>query len=109
MKWRMCELIELRDGGLRDEMGNRVLEKETLGTARVRMCPPGVLATSNEGNDYKAGDMTIITIAPLKIALRASYVRFPSVDPDMFYEVIHVSDLGRRRILSLKKQKGAKA
>lgn len=107
MKWRMCELIELRDMGKRDKLGNRVKERIVLGTARVRVCPVGVLATPDEGNDYKAGDLTLITITPLKTALRASLVRFPITEPSNVYEVIQVSELGRRRVLTLRLQKGS--
>lgn len=107
MKWRMCELIELRDTGKRDKLGNHVKERVMLGTARVRVCPVGVLATPNEGNDYKAGDLTLITITPLKTALRASLVRFPITEPSNVYEVVQVSELGRRRVLTLRLQKGS--
>lgn len=107
MKWRMCELIELRDTGKRDKLGNRVKERIVLGTARVRVCPVGVLATPDEGNDYKAGDLTLITITPLKTALRASLVRFPITEPSNVYEVVQVSELGRRRVLTLRLQKGS--
>ena len=107
MKWRMCELIELRDTGKRDKLGNRVKERIVLGTARVRVCPVGVLATPDEGNDYKAGDLTLITITPLKTALRASLVRFPITEPSNVYEVIQVTELGRRRVLTLRLQKGS--
>lgn len=107
MKWRMCELIELRDTGKRDKLGNHIKERVVLGTARVRVCPVGVLATPNDGNDYKAGDLTLITITPLKTALRASLVRFPITEPSNVYEVIQVSELGRRRVLTLRLQKGS--
>ena len=107
MKWRMCELIELRDTGKRDKLGNHIRERVVLGTARVRVCPVGVLATPNEGNDYKAGDLTLITITPLKTALRASLVRFPTTEPSNVYEVVQVSELGRRRVLTLRLQKGS--
>lgn len=107
MKWRMCELIELRDTGKRDKLGNHIKERVVLGTARVRVCPVGVLATPNEGNDYKAGDLTLITITPLKTALRASLVRFPITEPSSVYEVVQVSELGRRRVLTLRLQKGS--
>ena len=107
MKWRMCELIELRDTGKRDKLGNHIKERVVLGTARVRVCPVGVLATPDEGNDYKAGDLTLITITPLKTALRASLVRFPITEPSNVYEVIQVSELGRRRVLTLRLQKGS--
>ncbi|MBF0906399.1 MAG: hypothetical protein HXK41_01415 [Atopobium sp.] len=50
--------------------------------------------------------MTLITTAPAELALRASLVRFPVIDSGDVYEVIHVSDFGRRRVLSLKKLKG---
>lgn len=107
MRWRMCELIELRDTGKRDKLGNHIKERVVLGTARVRVCPVGVLATPNDGNDYKAGDLTLITITPLKTALRASLVRFPITEPSNVYEVIQVSELGRRRVLTLRLQKGS--
>ena len=107
MKWRMCELIELRDTGKRDKLGNHIKERVVLGTARIRVCPVGVLATSNEGNDYKAGDLTLITITPLKTALRASLVHFPITEPSSVYEVVQVSELGRRRVLTLRLQKGS--
>lgn len=103
----MCELIELRDTGKRDKLGNHIKERVVLGTARVRVCPVGVLATPNEGNDYKAGDLTLITITPLKMALRASLVRFPIAEPSNVYEVVQVSELGRRRVLTLRLQKGS--
>ncbi len=106
MRWRMCELIELRDTGKRDKLGNHIKERVVLGTARVRVCPVGVLTTPNEGNDYKAGDLTLITITPLKTALRASLVRFPVTEPSNAYEVVQVSELGRRRVLTLRLQKG---
>lgn len=107
MKWRMCELIELRDTGKRDKLGNHIKERVVLGTARVRVCPVGVLTTSNEGNNHKAGDLTLITITPLKTALRASLVRFPITEPSNVYEVVQVSELGRRRVLTLRLQKGS--
>ena len=103
----MCELIELRDTGKRDKLGNHIKERVVLGTARVRVCPVGVLTTPNEGNDYKAGDLTLITITPLKTALRASLVRFPVTEPSNAYEVVQVSELGRRRVLALRLQKGS--
>lgn len=107
MMWRMAELIELRDTGKRDKLGNHIKERVVLGIARVRVCPVGVLATPNEGNDYKAGDLTLITITPLKTALRASLVRFPVTEPSNVYEVVQVSELGRRRVLTLRLQKGS--
>ena len=107
MMWRMAELIELKDTGKRDKLGNHIKERVVLGTARVRACPVGVLATPDEGNDYKAGDLTLITITPLKTALRASLVRFPITEPSNVYEVIQVSELGRRRVLTLRLQKGS--
>ena len=107
MMWRMAELIELKDTGKRDKLGNHIKERVVLGTARVRVCPVGVLTTPNEGNDYKAGDLTLITITPLKTALRASLVRFPVTEPSNVYEVVQVSELGRRRVLTLRLQKGS--
>ena len=106
MMWRMAKLIELKDTGKRDRRGNHIKERVVLGTARVRVCPVGVLATPNDGNDYKAGDLTLITIT-LKTALRASLVRFPTTEPSNVYEVVQVSELGRRRVLTLRLQKGS--
>ena len=96
MKWRMCELIELADTDARDKLGNRVLSRRVLTTTRARVCPASLVETQNEGNDYAACDLT----------LRASLVRFPVIDAGDVYEVIHVSDFGRRCVLSLKKLKG---
>lgn len=106
MKWRMCELIELADTDARDKLGNRVLSRRVLTTTRARVCPASLVETQNEGNDYTACDLTLITTAPAELALRASLVRFPVIGAGDVFEVIHVSDFGRRRVLSLKKLKG---
>ena len=106
MKWRMCELIELADTDARDKLGNRMLSRRVLTTTRARVCPASLVETQNEGNDYAACDLTLITTVPVELALRASLVRFPVIDAGDVFEVIHVSDFGRRRILSLKKLKG---
>lgn len=106
MMWRMCELIELADTDARDKLGNRVLSRRVLTTTRARVCPASLVETQNEGNDYAACDLTLITTAPAELALRASLVRFPVIDAGDVFEVIHVSDFGRRRVLSLKKLKG---
>lgn len=106
MKWRMCELIELADTDARDKLGNRVLSRRVLTTTRARVCPASLVETANEGNDYTACDLTLITIVPAELALRASLVRFPVIGAGDVYEIVQVRDFGRRRVLVLKKLKG---
>jgi len=50
--------------------------------------------------------LSVCGTVPAELALRASLVRFPVIDAGDVFEVIHVSDFGRRRVLSLKKLKG---
>ena len=106
MKWRMCELIELADTDARDKLGNRVLSRRVLATTRARACPASLVETQNEGNDYAACDLTLITTVPAELALRASLVRFPVIGAGDVYEIVQVRDFGRRRVLVLKKLKG---
>ena len=106
MMWRMCELIELADTDTRDKLGNRVLSRRVLITTRARVCPASLIETQNEGNDYAACDLTLITTVPAELALRASLVRFPVIGAGDVYEIVQVRDFGRRRVLVLKKLKG---
>lgn len=106
MRWRMCELIELADTNTRDKLGNRVLSRRVLTTTRARACPASLVETENEGNDYTACDLTLITTVSAELALRASLVRFPVIDAGDVYEIVQVRDFGRRRVLVLKKLKG---
>ena len=104
--WRMCELIELADTDARDKLGNKVLSRRVVATTRARVCPTSLVETTNEGNDYTAGELALIVLAHPRVVARVSLVRFPIAEPSVMYEVIHVSDFGRRRVLSLKKLKG---
>lgn len=103
----MAELYELSDTGRRDRLGNRVRESRSLGRVRVRAAPWGLTATENEGNGYDACDLTLVTTAPVSTVRRADTLRFPVGKDGETYEVTQVSDLGRRRVLSCTRQKGA--
>ncbi len=109
MRWRMAELFELADTGQRDRLGNRVTERRSLGRVRVRVAPWGLTATDNEGNGYKACDLTLVTTAPISTVRRAALARLPVGEGGETFEVSQVSDLGRRRALSCARQKGARA
>lgn len=106
MMWRMCELIELADTDVRDKLGNKVLSRRVVATTRARVCPTSLVETTNEGNDYTAGELALIVLAPSRVVARASLVRFPIAEPSAMYEVIRVLDFGRRRVLSLRRLKG---
>lgn len=105
MRWRVAELFELADTGRRDRLGNRVTERRSLGRARVRAAPWGVVATANEGNGYDACDLTLVTTAPLATVRRADELTLGGET----FGVRQVSDLGRRRALSCARQKGGVA
>lgn len=103
----MAELYELSDTGRRDRLGNRIRESRSLGRVRVRTTPWGLTATENEGNGYDACDLTLVTTASVSTVRRADTLRFPVGKDGETYEVTQVSDLGRRRVLSCARQKGA--
>ena len=106
----MAELFELADTGRRDRLGNRVTERRSLGRVRARAAPWTQTAAAEEGNGYLACDLTLVTTAALATVRRAALVLFPATGGDArAYEVVQVSDVGRRRAVHCARQKGEMA
>lgn len=77
-----------------------------MGTVRVRVAPWGAVPTENDGNDYSATTLTLVTTAPLSKVRGAETLTCSAGGEFAAYAVTGISDLGRRRAISCSRTKG---
>lgn len=101
MMWRNASLLGETPTEQRDKLGNLVYKLSEPTQIKVRVAPLSLMVTQNEGNDYTGVDLLLLTLAPMDKTKAAKLLRFGGD----IYEIVTVTDLGRRRAISCRRRK----
>lgn len=108
MRWLKASFYAMVDSGERDRLGNRKRTRTRTCEASVRPTPYGTGPTDVEGNPYHDGTLTLVTMVSLAKISGACDVEVTSPTGEVErYAVARVSDLGRRRVVTCSREKGA--
>ncbi len=108
MRWLKATFYSMVDSGERDRLGNRKRTRTRTCEASVRVTPYGTGLSDVEGNPYRDGTLTLVTMVSLSKISGACDVEVTSPTGEVErYAVTRVSDLGRRRVVTCSREKGA--
>lgn len=108
MRWLKATFYSMVDSGERDRLGNRKRTRTPTCQASVRVTPWGAGPSDVEGNPYQEVTLTLVTMTSAARLAGACDVEVTSPTGGVErYAVTRVSDLGRRRVITCSREKGA--